>query len=131
LEREAAVSLPLFRAMSRVLVSVVALMVGTNANSADRYVNISGIGTAACGAYLAERKAPSQAVDAIYAHWVLGFLSARNFESARLARKQVSPLPEKTTVLAYLDTYCASNPLGDVTQGSLRLARDLDGDASR
>lgn len=95
---------------------------------AQRAAPVIGIGLFSCGEYLAHRRDDGQdfraAQTGIYVSWVFGYLSAYNQFSSQ---QQILELPGDATIVAYLDKYCAANPLGSVLSGTSCLMADLGG----
>lgn len=107
-----------------IAIAIVALTISTDALS-QRAGQISGPGSATCGAYLAERQSIShENTDFQFSAWVFGFLSSYNTLSLL---PQIKTMPESSTILAYLDKYCRDNPLKHVSHGTACLVADLGG----
>jgi hypothetical protein len=87
-------------------------------------VPIIGVGTLGCGNYIEYRRTlglDNQQMR-LFTQWVWGNLAAYNL----LVRPAITP-PDEPTVHAYLEKYCASNPLHTVVQATHSLTRDLGG----
>ncbi len=107
--------------MNKTLLILVAL-VFAQAAEAQRIGTVYGAGTTACGEYTDDRK--KDRYSDFYTSYVYGYLSAYNMFSMHPAVKA----PEKgVTLLAYLDKYCADNPLANMTGASIALISELGG----
>ena len=60
--------------------------------------------------------------------WVIGYMSAYNFYAWKpnTTMNQIV-IPDRPTILAYLDKHCMVNPLEDVFRGAAALVADLGG----
>lgn len=112
----------------RILLLVLTAITFATDAMAQRVAPITGIGLFSCGEYLAHRQEDGQNFRApqtgIYVSWVWGYLSGYNHFSSH---KLILELPSEATVVAYLDKYCAANPLGSVIGGTGCLMADLGG----
>lgn len=112
----------------RILLLVLTAITFSTDAMAQRAAPVIGVGLFSCGQYLAHRQDDKQSYRApqtgIYVSWVWGYLSGyNNFSSHKL----ILELPSETSVVAYLDKYCAANPLGSVLGGTSCLMADLGG----
>ena len=89
---------------------------------ADRTGIVDGDGTVGCGDYLQDRKNGGR--DAMYADWVVGFMSSYNLFGSK---SQVEHLPNQATIMAYLDKHCRDSPLSHVVTGAIQLTKDMGG----
>jgi len=62
--------------------------------------------------------------------WVTGFLSAFNFYGNR-READVAGSTDVNGIFAWLDNYCAANPLHTVAEASVALVTELSKDATR
>ena len=84
-------------------------------------------GLSSCGEYLEARKSNEIGVNVIAA-WVNGYISANNFYSSKPSTglKGIA-IPDRPTILAYLDKHCLAYPLDNVFQSTAILVGDLGG----
>lgn len=104
---------------------LVVLLVGFGAGTVlAQSKMMTGAGASSCGQYLEARAKNSSALNAIFASWIQGFVSAMNARTYE-ANAPIRNLPESATLLAYTDKFCRENPLADVANGAHALYGDL------
>ena len=108
--------------MSRVLGSLVVGLVALLALAPAHAQRDSMTTSYTCGQYIEKRRASAMS-DGMFANYAYGYISAYNFWGTKAQVKT----PEGTTVLAYLDKYCADQPLRNVSQGVDALIGDIGG----
>ena len=77
-----------------------------------------GEGGKSCGTWVAERKGDSHV---LLATWVLGYLSGR----ASSENSSALSTTDLNAIIAWMDNYCAANPLDYITDGTNRLHQEL------
>ena len=90
-------------------------------------VNAKGVPTAqtaSCGTYLEHRTENNPDQSTAYAMEVRGYLSGFNMGTSG---KPTTSIPDRETVLAYMDKYCHDHPLDFMQQGMFALRKDLGG----
>jgi hypothetical protein len=84
---------------------------------------ILGQGTKTCGRWTADNKEASFGKNSNRA-WVLGFLTAYNLISGRKGNN-VTASVDADGMMAWVDNYCAANPLESVSAASIALLTEL------
>lgn len=110
--------------MKRTLLAVAllaGLAVAPTAN-AQRQFYASGEANLKCGDYLRARER-QQIVDGVVS-WTWGYITAYNQWSTAPA---IDKIPERNTIIAYLDKHCRDNPLDVILQGVGEMIGDLGG----
>lgn len=82
---------------------------------------VYGLGNSSCGEWLNERKSEQVSLsEAAMEHWVLGFLGGAGWRGYALKNSGTQ------AVTAWLDQYCAENPLESMADATANLARELN-----
>ena len=80
---------------------------------------VYGAGLGSCGAWTQDRKA-DQRLSALESQWILGYISGVN---------QLAKTPTRNTdvqaITAWMDSYCAVNPLERLADAALVLTKEL------
>jgi hypothetical protein len=90
--------------------------------ASDDHVHLMGIGSNSCGKWLEAKDSAS--ARAIYRSWILGFITGANWHAG--STKQAS-VPDAAASMAYIDRYCANNPLHIVGLAAAALVQDAGG----
>lgn len=86
------------------------------------YILSAGSTYRECGSWIEYRRTPNDVREEIMKAWIWGYLSGIGSGSPIYSNVQ---LPSGSSVAAYMDKYCADNPLSNVIAGSTRLLKDL------
>ena len=87
----------------------------------DNRMAIVGVGTHSCGMYLDYRSKKNETMEMLYEQWGAGFLAGH----ASGAKRMNNPVADLPTITAYIDKYCADNPLSNVVSAVNRLRGKL------
>jgi len=93
---------------------------------------VIGAGTFSCGKFMEYQKENNKVQQHLTVQWVWGFLIAYNFRSNFNSEYQQTSqiiIPDKPTVLLYMETYCQKNPIKKVLDGTFSLINTLNGNA--
>jgi hypothetical protein len=106
--------------MKTIVMSILLMLAAGTATAEDTHVyHVYGVGTESCGSWLEERR---KAID--YWHgtleWTLGYVSAYGHFSGEQLRHT-----DAQAVAAWLDKYCAENPVMDIENASNALIQAL------
>lgn len=107
--------------MRRVVIVVAVLLAFAAgvALEARRQYAVFGAGTTSCGTWLENRGLSDHALWRMQQQWVLGWLSATGHYRVRLKDTDAA------AVAAWLDRYCAANPLESLDKAAPSLVRAL------
>lgn len=112
--------------MRSALVLIAVLLFFVQNAPAQNLVQMRGVGGLTCGDYSGHRRERNAMQDNLYVTWTWAFMTSYNWDSERLKRPQVD-LPSDATILAYLDKFCAENPLRHVVAGVVNMIDELSG----
>jgi hypothetical protein len=104
----------------------------TYAQTSEGYISIRGSGNFKCGEYVSWVETQNQMQLNLVNQWVWGFIAAYQFRG-NFGNKINTPkqgnivTPEATTAQLFLKKYCNDNPLSDVTNGTIRMIKELGG----
>ncbi len=84
-------------------------------------LNILGVEDLSCVAWVKSKESPDQR--ALYLAWMRGVLTGHNYA---LQNQQVSSI-SSGTIESYVNSYCAKNPNGLVSDAVFRLSDDFSG----
>lgn len=109
--------------MRRILVvGVITLMVSAgvavNARKQGSYTRY-GAGISSCGTWLEARRSSNEIGWLSSGQWILGWLSAAGYYGVDL--KKTDP----AAITAWIDNYCAANPLSDLEEAARGLVQAL------
>jgi hypothetical protein len=110
----------------RFLACLTASIAANTAALAEESYPIAGMGAASCGKWIEARELREPSMDALLTAWVQGFLSGMNTQRYALTRKEMVPLPDPPSILAYVDKYCRDNPLQGIFEASTKLYIDME-----
>jgi hypothetical protein len=104
----------------------------TYAQTSEGYISIRGSGNFKCGEYISWVETQNQMQLNLVNQWVWGFIAAYQFRGS--FGNKINPpkqgnivTPEATTAQLFLKKYCNDNPLSDVTNGTMKLIKELGG----
>ena len=101
---------------------IIALMMCSSASAAQTFMNL-GQGALSCGRWATERRQNNFTLFPLEA-WILGYLTAYNAWSEN-APADVSKGTDVAGLFAWIDNYCASNPIDDIATASAHLVKTL------
>jgi len=104
-----------------VILALVSVPCGAFAAS-DDHVHMIGAGNNSCGKWLESKDSAS--ARAVYRSWVLGFITGANWHAG--GSRQAS-VPDAAAAVAYIDKYCANNPLHILALAAAALVQDAGG----
>jgi hypothetical protein len=98
----------------------------------NRYVEIKGMGGQTCGQYASHRRSAPGLLQQLYSQWAQGVISGYNLGIPQSGLDDGAPklsirVPDEATINLFLDNYCRSQPLNNITQGVATLITDLGG----
>jgi len=99
----------------RSLVFAIAMLAFSAAPASS--AKLFGYGLSSCGAWTDARRTES-ANNLIHASWALGYISGVNEAVSAFEKKDILVRQDGQAILAWMDTYCRSNPL-DKIKGAL------------
>jgi len=83
-------------------------------------IRIDGTGIVSCGTWTQQR-APGTAIANIHANWIIGFVNGVRWAEER----NWGPGIDAVGLVAWVDTYCQSNPLDSVAKAAGALIDEL------
>lgn len=99
-------------------------LISPGATYAQRKAEILGGGAVPCGDYTEYRKHNSGILNSTFQSWANGYISGYNQFSPN---EQVQEAPSPQVILAFIDSYCQSNPLAPVKYAVDILIMELGG----
>lgn len=108
--------------MRRLVLGACAMLItGTSLAASEEVIFVIGHGSTSCGAWTKERK--NYVVHHYHLQWVLGFISGMNWQSG----DKQARFADVDAVAAYIDNYCASNPLKTIAAASRSVVQEGGG----
>lgn len=104
--------------MKRIIALSALIYFSIGTSHSEGTYKILGAGTSSCGKWIEDRKDPTKWYQE--AQWVHGFYSGLTGYSGAIYREVDSP-----SILAYLDKYCAENPLDRIGRAAEHLMIEL------
>lgn len=115
-----------------------ALLVSSTANAQSRephIVHFIGTGTLSCGELIKYKEESNNAQLDLFVQWSWGFISAYSMRANFVPQWRgisktgdLGNIPDRSTVLLYLEKHCRDRPLDNVLAATVALTKALGGD---
>ena len=100
------------------IVAIGCLLLGHALGFTQSQYKVYGQGNESCGEWTARNKVRREAYQFT---WVVGFVTGAAFASARSQKPT-----DSSGIAAWIDTYCAANPLDSISKASGQLVLELE-----